>query len=201
MKRKIVPTTLILIVIATVILLLFKEKNAEQQSLRFGDIVDSLNHVYVFYNGDVGTVRGRHISSDGYNLGLKYQCVEFVKRYYYQRLKHKMPDSYGNAKDLFDPSLSDGEYNKRRALLQYRNPGSTKPDTSDLIVMDATAFNSYGHVAIVSAVTENELEIIQQNPGSSSPSRVKFDLEFKKGEYYIDNGRILGWLRKPAHTN
>ncbi|MFN6047371.1 MAG: hypothetical protein ACK45C_05080, partial [Bacteroidota bacterium] len=63
-----------------------------------GDKLDSFNNVYVYYNGSISHVLERNISKDGYNLGLKFQCVEFVKRYYYQYYKHKMPDSYGHAK-------------------------------------------------------------------------------------------------------
>ncbi|MFA0963395.1 hypothetical protein AB9P05_16445 [Roseivirga sp. BDSF3-8] len=50
-------------------------------------------------------VSGRNLTPDGYNLGLKYQCGEFMKRYYYLHLNHKMPDSYGHARDFFNPSL------------------------------------------------------------------------------------------------
>src|SRR5690606_23830292 len=67
-----------------------------------GKPVDSLNGVVVYYNGAVGHVLERNVAADGYNIGLKYQCVEFVKRYYYEHLQHKMPDSYGHAKDFFD---------------------------------------------------------------------------------------------------
>ncbi|OCG61857.1 hypothetical protein [Gilliamella sp. GillExp13] len=64
----------------------------------------------VYYNGSINNVRGRNIAKDGYNLGLKYQCVEFIKRYYYQRFNHKMPNSYGHAKEFFDPSIVDGKW-------------------------------------------------------------------------------------------
>src|SRR5690625_3985796 len=63
-------------------------------------IIYSLNGVYVYYNGSTNTVVDRNTSLDGYNLGLEYQCVEFVKRYYYERLDHTMPNSYGHAKDF-----------------------------------------------------------------------------------------------------
>lgn len=49
---------------------------------------------------------------DGYNVGLRYQCVEFVKRYYsLEHYAHRMPNSYGHAKDLFDPRVEDGAMN------------------------------------------------------------------------------------------
>ena len=66
-----------------------------------GQPIDSLNQVIVYYNGGVNHVEERN-TKDGYNLGLKYQCVEFVKRYYYEYLNHKMPDSYGHAYSFFD---------------------------------------------------------------------------------------------------
>ncbi|HQG77789.1 MAG TPA: CHAP domain-containing protein [Bacteroidales bacterium] len=161
-----------------------------------GQKIDSLNGVYVFYNGAVGNVSGRNTTRDGYNLGLKYQCVEFVKRYYYEYLDHKMPDSYGHAKDFYDKTLGDGQKNKRRNLIQYSNPGRTKPAVGDLVVFDGTAFNKYGHVAIVSNVTKRKVEIIQQNPGSNGNSRESFPLREKGGKWEIGDKLILGWLRK-----
>ncbi|PKP21748.1 MAG: CHAP domain-containing protein [Bacteroidetes bacterium HGW-Bacteroidetes-21] len=161
-----------------------------------GQPIDSLNGVIVYYNGSIDHVSERNLTEDGYNLGLKYQCVEFVKRYYYQYFHHKMPDSYGHAKDFFDPALENGQLNKRRNLIQYVNPGNTKPKVNDLIVFDEHKFNKYGHVAIISGVTDDHIEIIQQNPGPNGKSRQSFSLK-KEGEIWtIENDRILGWLRK-----
>ena len=68
---------------------------------RIGDVIDSLNGVKVYYNGsNFAKSYGRNLAPDGYNLGLKYQCVEFVKRYYYQVYKHKMPNTQGNAREF-----------------------------------------------------------------------------------------------------
>lgn len=161
-----------------------------------GDKVDSLNGVEVYYNDSVGNISGRNTTEDGYNLGLKYQCVEFVKRYYYERLDHKMPDSYGHAKDFFIKDFPDGKMVKRRNLVQYTNSSASKPKADDLLVFDATIFNKYGHVGIISKVTEREVEIIQQNPGPYSKSREVFSLAHKNGKWKIENNRILGWLRK-----
>ena len=161
-----------------------------------GQKIDSLNGVSVYYNGGVGNVDGRALSKDGYNLGLKYQCVEFVKRYYYEKLNHKMPDSYGHAKDFFNSQIKDGEINKQRNLKQFENSSRTKPKVDDLVIYSATTLNKYGHVSIVSNVTENEVEIIQQNPGPFGNSREKYKLLKENGKWRIDNERILGWLRK-----
>lgn len=164
--------------------------------LEVGKPIDSLNGVYVYYNGSVGHVSGRNVTADGYNLGLKYQCVEFVKRYYYQHLKHKMRDSYGHAKSFFDAGLNDGQKNKKRGLTQYTNPSLTKPQIDDLLIFDGTVFNKYGHVAIISRVFANEIEIIQQNPGPMGASRARYSLIKKNGKWKINDKKILGWLRK-----
>lgn len=163
---------------------------------KVGQKIDSLNRVAIYFNGRVGNVHGRALAKDGYNLGLKYQCVEFVKRYYFQKLNHKMPDTYGHAKDFFNSQINDGEINKQRNLQQFKNPSKSKPKVDDLIIYSATTLNKYGHVSILSHVTENEVEIIQQNPGPYGNSREKYKLLNDNGKWRIDNQRILGWLRK-----
>ena len=170
-----------------------KKYLSKNSNFEIGQAIDSLNHVKVYYNGSTSTILGRNVV-DGYNIGLKYQCVEFVKRYYFEYYQHKMPNVYGNAVDFFDTHVGDGEKNSARNLLQYTNPSASKPQVGDLIVMNGGAF---GHVAIVSEVKEDEIQIIQQNPGAHADSRVWYDLEKNaEGKWYIDKSRILGWLRK-----
>lgn len=156
-----------------------------------GDAIDSLHGVTVYYNGSMEATHGRNMV-DGYNVGLKYQCVEFVKRYYLQRYDHRMPDSYGHAKDFFDPRVKDGGLNKRRGLLQFTNTSAAKPEVGDLIVLSGWAGNPYGHVAIISKVHDGEVEVVQQNCGST---RDTYDLDLVDGQWHVDNKRVLGWLR------
>ncbi|WP_125722522.1 CHAP domain-containing protein [Flavobacterium ustbae] len=163
---------------------------------KIGQALDSLNGVKVYYNGGVDNIEGRNVTEDNYNLGLKYQCVEFVKRYYYEHYNHKMPDAYGHAKDFFDSKIKDGNLNGNRNLIQYTNPSTSKPETGDLVIFSSSLLNRFGHVAIISKVSENEVEIIQQNPGPFSNSREIFALHNQEGNFKIENDRILGWLRK-----
>ena len=163
---------------------------------RVGQQIDSLNGVAVFFNGAVEHCAERNLSPDGYNLGLKHQCVEFVKRYYYEYLHHKMPDSYGHAREFFNPALSDGAYNPSRDLVQYTNGSQSKPQPDDLLVFGPTFLNPYGHVAIVATVTDTAVQIVQQNPGQFGPSREAFAVQFDGGRWRYLNGHVLGWLRK-----
>ncbi|XLS29084.1 CHAP domain-containing protein [Flavobacteriaceae bacterium M23B6Z8] len=182
----------ILIIIFSYLLFNSFNDNNFNLSRSTGQVLDSLHGVYVYYNGGVNQVHSRNIAPDNYNLGLKYQCVEFVKRYYYEHYKHKMPDSYGNAKDFYDPLIGDGVNNNRRGLLQYTNPSFSKPKVGDILVFSSSVFNPYGHVAIVSNVRGKELEIIQQNPGPFGSTRKIYYLENDRHKWKIAEDRILG---------
>lgn len=196
-KKKPIVLVVVLLVLTTAILWGFgifsKIPVFKNLTYEIGQPVDSLNGVIVYYNGAISNVTERNLAADNYNLGLKYQCVEFVKRYYYEHLHHKMPYSYGHAKDFFDRDIADGKKNPRRNLVQYCNPSSSMPKADDLLIFDGAV---YGHVAIISGVDDDEIEIIQQNPGPAGKSRQTFSLEKQNGKWKIDSDRVLGWLRK-----
>ena len=161
-----------------------------------GEPLDALNGVPVYYNGGVQHSSGRELTTDGYNLGLRYQCVEFVKRYYYERFHHKMPDAMGHAKDFFSATVPDGQLNPQRGLVQYQNGAGSGPAAEDLIVFKPWLLNPYGHVAIVSAVGADYVEVIQQNAGPFGASRERFPLEQRNGHVAVGHARVLGWLRR-----
>lgn len=196
MKLKRIFFSLILLIVVLLLRLLSIKKSNFNPTKTIGHKLDSINGVYVFYNGGVDNSLGRNLSKEGYNFGLKYQCVEFVKRYYFLALKHKMPNTYGHAKDFFNPKLVDGKRNEERNLLQFINGSKTIPKVNDLLVFSASTFNKHGHVAIVSKVAEDSIEIIQQNAGPFSSSRETFQLIKEGNKFKIKNNRILGWLRK-----
>ena len=160
-----------------------------------GEQIDDLNGVAIYFNGGVNTVEGRNLTPDGYNLGLRHQCVEFVKRYYFERYDHRMPDSYGHARDFFDRSLPDGGFNARRGMLQFSNGSNTRPEPDDLVVFRPWLFNRYGHVAIVASVDAASLQIAQQNAGPFGQSRESFPVAYRDGKWFIEHSRVLGWLR------
>ncbi|MFC0778059.1 CHAP domain-containing protein [Flavobacterium sp. HJSW_4] len=194
MKKIIIISISVLILIYAVVVII---KKVNWNSNHFiGEKIDSLNGVNVYYNGGVGNSTGRNLTDDGYNLGMKYQCVEFIKRYYYQYLKHKMPDSYGNAVDFYDKMVEDGKVNEKRNLIQFSNPSKEKPKENDIIIYNKSLFNPYGHVAIISKVEENSIEIIQQNPGPFASSREHIKLQNLNNQWFLDNNRILGRLAK-----
>ena len=147
-----------------------------------GGVVDSFNGVDVYYNGPVRHSEGINSTPEGYVLGTKWQNTEFVNRYYYQAMKHVMPDSGGYAYEYFDGKVRDGEFNTARGLWQYVNGGISRPMVGDILVFDWNMFSHYGHVAIVTEVTDTEVGFIHQNPGPAGPFREHLDFTPVKGE-------------------
>ncbi|MEM9916581.1 MAG: CHAP domain-containing protein [Bacteroidota bacterium] len=164
----------------------------ERESSSIGEIIDSLHGVPVYYNGyDILHTVGRHKSADGYNYGLKWQCVEFVKRYYFDHLNHRMPNTWGHARDFFNLYLTNGVYNADRALFQWRNGSERKPRINDILVFGG---DRYGHVAIISKVGRDSIEITQQNVGKKSRSDLK--LTWRNDRWYVRHSKVLGWLSR-----
>ncbi|MEM1322900.1 MAG: CHAP domain-containing protein [Bacteroidota bacterium] len=156
-----------------------------------GDAIDYLNEVPIYFNGGVRNTSGRNESTDGYNYGLKWQCVEFVKRYYYDYLNHRMPNTWGHAREFFNLMLTDGDLNPDRGLYQFRNGSQYQPRVDDILVF---GIGKYGHVAIISKVTNNYIEFAQQNVGETT--RDQLELTHDNGRWRIRDARVLGWLSK-----
>lgn len=171
------------------------ERKSSSKDARQGEVLDAYNGVKVYYNGNPRNVAGRNITTDGYNLGLKYQCVEFAKRYYYKTYGHKMPDSYGHAKDFFDYRFKHGQLNTSRGMYQFKNGFATKPQKDDLLIIGPTPENKFGHLMVVTKVKSGGIEIVQQNPGIGNPSRALLKLNSEEGRWFIDYRGLLGWLR------
>ena len=185
------------ILLLTIYFLYQKSKSINFNSAyEVGQPIDSLNGVIVYYNGGVAHTKDRNLSEDGYNIGIRWQCVEFIKRYYYEHFNHKMPDTYGHAKHFFDASVKDGEMNNARNLYQFTNPSQYQPKVDEILVIGATLHNRYGHVAIISKVENHQIEIIQQNPGPFGKSRINIPLIFdkKEQEWYLEKANIQGRL-------
>jgi len=165
-----------------------------EENVAIGEMIDEYRGIPVYYNGSPYQSQGRHVSPGGYNYGMKWQCVEFVKRYYYNRLKHEMPDTYGHAKDFFNRELRDGDFNKQRNLYQFINGGVFKPAADDIVVYDG---DDYGHVAIITEVGEDYLMLIQQNVGTATRHKIPFAKH--DNHYYIMNRNVIGFLGRRTY--
>lgn len=196
MLKKILQYFSVTILLLVTIYFLFLQKrypiNAITHSFAIGDSVDSFNGVVVYNNGmDYPKSHGKHYTKDSsYYYGKKWQCVEFVKRYYYDHFNHKMPNGFGHAKDFYNRKIKNGELNKERGLIQYTNGSSSAPMVHDILIFGG----KYGHVAIVAKVEGDDVEVIQQNIYMTP--REHFKLSLNNGIYMVgEKRRPEGWLR------
>ena len=169
-----------------------RSSSLAEESLRCGDEIGQLEGVSIYYNdGFSSCEEGRHWSTDRYSYGMKWQCVEFVRRFYKDFFEHEMPNRYGNAIDYFNPKIKHANINKDRGLVQFHNGKSEKPETYDLLVCNTPPI--CGHVAIISEVGKDYIVIAQQN--SSSPF-AKIGLKEESGNWHIQSN-CIGFLRIP----
>lgn len=159
-----------------------------------GKIIDSHKGVPVRSNGVFeGQTHGDSYASNGYYYGIKWQCVEFVRRFYKIAKHHEMPDKTGDARDYFDTALPDGSFNPQRGMVQYSNGSRSKPMEDDLVVFHD---GRYGHVAIITEVDVDSLELINQNTFGKTRHRLRVDTI--DDHYFIRTPReVAGWLRLP----
>lgn len=144
--------------------------------------------------------------------GNQFQCVEYVKRFYYQALGVTRALNWtGNAIDFYYSASSDvyDENGFRRAnnkmLTAFPNGSSTAPQPNDILVFGG---HGVGHVAIVSSVTSTDVTIFEQNWSTSGtttlprrPTTTGYFIE-NRISHPLSGGTvywsIIGWLREPA---
>ena len=165
----------------------------------FGTELGSYNNVKAYSNGSVGYVSNTYNTASGINTGMKWQCVEYVNRYYYDRFQMDIRVAGHNATNYYPNASQHG-------LTPFPNNGTTSPQVGDLLCFsDGSAPTDYGHVAIVREVNSNSLKVIQQNvTQSASDANYTISMSVSGGHYNVSGSSIgsdficQGWLRKPT---
>ncbi|MEZ4384394.1 MAG: CHAP domain-containing protein [Nannocystaceae bacterium] len=164
----------------------------QELSLRaaFGAVVGSFNGVTAYSNSSTSYNSGTYSC-----CGLKWQCVEYVNRYYYQALGHKNLKGTGNANNYFGTAAS-------KELAAYANGGTVKPQVGDMIVSNG---GTYGHIGIIRAVGSTSVTVIHQNWANSTADDAKtLSMTVSGGKYTIAafsaSYPVAGWMRRTGCT-
>ena len=157
----------------------------------FGTYVGQFNTVAAYSNGAPENYYPSLINSiDGYVTGVKWQCVEYVRRYYYSIFNTRFASgSAGDAGTWFGSWSALG-------LTPYTNAQSTTaPQVGDILC-------STTHVAIIKRVVGDKVYTAQQNvyEDAGDVDRQLTLTKSSDGRYTISGGpgTIQGWLRKPS---
>jgi uncharacterized protein YkvS len=106
----------------------------------------------IFSNGNCLEIRKENTyDKQKHYLGLKYQCVELVRRFIYLQYNINLAKKYrGNAKDWY----------KNSKLMNLKKIEIDNAKIGDLITFTGGEF---GHIAIINNICDKNLYIISQN--------------------------------------
>lgn len=176
-----------LVIVAALFLILSGTVNADS----FGAQVGSFNGVAAYSNGNVSYYSGQKSTYNGYNTGIKWQCVEFVSRFF-KAVRNKQIAG-GNANTFYSNASSKG-------LNRSPNGGTDKPQVGNLICSNG---GSYGHCGIIREVTSNSVKVIHQNYSNNSSDNSKtltLSVRSSGGKTYYTVGSfsstypVVGWM-------
>jgi surface antigen len=158
----------------------------------YGTVLGDFNGVRVYSNSSSDYASGERSIVNGKDVGLKWQCVEYVNRYYLKKFGINLRDKHSNHAKTFWGNAS------KMQLDRFNNGGTTAPEIGDIAVSDS---GTYGHVAIVRSVSNNQMCVAQQNVyQTSNDVNACTTLSISNGQYtvgHFDNTTlpITGWLR------
>jgi surface antigen len=125
--------------------------------------------------------------------GKKWQCVEYVNRYYAEVYGLKIEG--GDAKYYFKRAAQKG-------LLAFPNDSAVPPRPGDILCSEG---DPYGHVAIVRSVGKDCVHIVQQNWFNDERDLdMVLPCKVEGGRCHLGGfdpkHSICGWLRAPANA-
>jgi len=129
--------------------------------------------------------------------GLQYQCVEYVRRFYY--LVKGIETREGMTEKRWEHANSFFKTAAGKGLDAFENGGPAPPVPDDIL---AFLGGPYGHVAIITAVTDDHIEFIEQNFSPTGTDRLAYNpVTHRVADRIVPGGKLIleGWLR--AHSN
>ena len=142
---------------------------------------------------------------DDIYMGHKWQCVEFARRWLYANYGYIF-DDVAMAYDIFRlTSVRDIHGNRLLPLRSFRNGSQRRPEPGCLLIWDEGGeFETTGHVAVVTEVTDGYVRVAEQNVGNSAwPDGRDYSREIRAettpdGNYWLEcsfgDATILGWV-------
>ena len=142
---------------------------------------------------------------DGIYMGYKWQCVEFARRWLYHNKGYIFND-VAMAYEIFNlRTVRDLAKGIELPLNAFANGSSRLPKIGSLLIWEEGGhFEETGHVAVITAVFDDRVQIAEQNMDFKPwPNQQGFSREIKaklgeNGDYWLhcpsDGSIILGWL-------
>ncbi|CAD8156971.1 unnamed protein product [Paramecium octaurelia] len=170
-----------------------------------------VDNVPAYYNRGIN-FRSNYVTFDNRQLytGVRFQCVEFARRYLIQT-KGVVFGDVGCAYHIFDlNTVTDVVTQQQRQFQSIPQGSSIPPKKGDLVIYQKSGKQWWGHVAVVTNVNGNLIDLAEQNydedwDGQNYARQVLLKKEGDK--YFLTNIRqykphawdlnevIIGWKR------
>jgi len=132
-------------------------------------------------------------------MGLKWQCVEYARRWTFIR-KSSTFESVKGANDMWDQLkyVERVDDNEKFQLKRHENGSPNPPVNESYLIYPIQKDMPYGHVAVIVDVLPNSIRIAEQNfyfhywPDNYAR---RISVVFRNGLYYIeDQYKVYGWI-------
>jgi hypothetical protein len=172
-----------------------------------GGTVAFSNHDVVVFAG----VRNRHGATNEFT-GYQWQCVEFARRWLWDRKALLLPDVNIAAEIFYVPHVYDPVAKANFPVRCVENGTAEKPVADVLIIYRPHSGNFPGHVGVITEVGDDYVCVADQNrdfkPWAAGTSyMMRFPLKHADGLWTIvDEGLedvepVLGWVTFPGRAN
>ncbi len=171
----------------------------------FGTVLGVVDGVPAYSNCSAQCVNPQPAKTNGVYTGIKWQCVEYARRWL---LKHDgaVFADVDVAADIWTKidHLERVDHKGSIPLRNYPNGSAQAPAVGDLLIY-ARAYLGTGHAAVITAVNlpAHEIEVAEENylnekyPGDYAR---RITLLERDQRYWVLDPYVLGWKRPTTHT-
>jgi glutathionylspermidine amidase/synthetase len=156
---------------------------------KFGTILGNTKEGVIAYSSYYeNNIREKNYIN-GIFTGIKWQCVEFARRYLIQ-VNNITFDAVDNAYDIFNLNNFKTLNSVNIPIQKYSNGSNILPHIGSLIIWSKDVdIKETGHVAVVTDVTKNYIKIAEQNYDNKNYSR-----KIYINNNILDSMHLLGWI-------
>lgn len=157
------------------------------------------SNVIAYSNGNDSYYSNENSYLYGVYMGLKWQCVEYARRWTFLR-KSSIFESVEGANDMWTQLTHVQRYldEKNFPLKKHANGNQNPPTNESYLIYPIQRDMPFGHVAVIVDVLPNAIRIAEQNfyfnywPKNYSR---EIPYRYKNGLYYIeDEYEVYGWI-------
>ena len=169
-------------------------------SAPFGEVLGvGLGDVPAYSNCNSDCVFFSPNKKQGTYTGIKWQCVEYARRWLF-RNKGVVYGDVDVAADIWALNqVTRIKDNKKFEMTSFPNGNEQAPQVGDLIIY-AKAYLKTGHVAVISGIDDKlqQIKVIEQNYKNAKwPADYARKIPYTKqdGKYWLLDTYVLGWKR------